>query len=68
MPIDGLVTQRLLHPGALVGTFGSEPIVRIQQINRMRLLVSSRNATLAALKPVPSLSPFRRIRGKAFTR
>lgn len=42
-PFDGIVTQRNLHPGALVGpssgTAGSQPIVRIQNIARLRIVV-----------------------------
>ena len=56
-PIDGVVTQRLLHPGALVGTSGSEPIVRIQQINRLRLLVSIPERYFSSIKTGASI-PF----------
>ena len=42
-PFDGLVTERNLHPGALVGPSsgqaGSQPIVRIEDIGRLRLVV-----------------------------
>ena len=42
-PISGVVSKRSLHPGALVGPSGagaSAPIVEIDQIKRLRLLVS----------------------------
>ncbi len=42
-PFDGVVTQRNLHPGALVGpssgTSGSQPIVQIENIGRLRIVV-----------------------------
>jgi RND family efflux transporter MFP subunit len=42
-PFDGVVTERNLHPGALVGPSsgqsGSLPIVRIEDIGRLRLVV-----------------------------
>jgi membrane fusion protein, multidrug efflux system len=42
-PFDGVVTQRNLHPGALVGPAsgqaGAQPIVRIESVNRLRVVV-----------------------------
>ncbi len=42
-PFDGIVTERNLHPGALVGPSagqpGSQPIVRIEDTGRLRLTV-----------------------------
>ncbi len=42
-PFDGVVTQRNLHPGALVGPAsgqtGAQPIVQIESINRLRVVV-----------------------------
>lgn len=42
-PFDGVVTERNVHPGALVGPSGSaggqSPIVRVEQTNRLRLVV-----------------------------
>lgn len=42
-PFDGVVTERNLHPGALVGPSsgqaGAKPIVRIEDIGRLRLVV-----------------------------
>jgi len=42
-PFEGIVTERNLHPGALVGPSsgqaGSQPIVRIEDIGRLRLVV-----------------------------
>jgi len=42
-PFDGVVTERNLHPGALVGPSSgqaaSQPIVRIEDVGRLRLVV-----------------------------
>lgn len=42
-PFDGVVTQRNLHPGALVGPAsgqsGAQPIVRIEIVSRLRVVV-----------------------------
>jgi RND family efflux transporter MFP subunit len=42
-PFEGVVTQRNLHPGALVGPAsgqaGAQPIVRIESIGRLRVVV-----------------------------
>jgi RND family efflux transporter MFP subunit len=37
-PFEGVVTERSVHPGSLVGPSGS-PVVKIEQISRLRLLV-----------------------------
>jgi len=42
-PFDGIVTERNVHPGALVGPGGSAggqlPLVRVEQTGRLRLIV-----------------------------
>jgi len=38
-PFDGVVTERNVHPGALVGPNGSEPMVRIEKVSRLRLVL-----------------------------
>jgi len=42
-PFDGVVTERNLHPGALVGPAsgqaGAQPIVQIENVNRLRVVV-----------------------------
>lgn len=42
-PFDGVVTERNVHPGALVGPSGSAggqvPLVRVEQTSRLRLVV-----------------------------
>jgi RND family efflux transporter MFP subunit len=37
-PFEGVVTERNVHPGSLVGPSGT-PVVRIEQISRLRLVV-----------------------------
>jgi RND family efflux transporter MFP subunit len=37
-PFDGVITERQVHPGTLVGPSGT-PVVRIEQISRLRLTV-----------------------------
>jgi membrane fusion protein, multidrug efflux system len=42
-PFDGMVTARLVHPGALVGPSGgpaSTPMLRLEQNSRLRLIVA----------------------------
>jgi RND family efflux transporter MFP subunit len=39
-PFDGIVTDRLVHPGALVKADAEPAIVVLQQINRLRLAVA----------------------------
>ena len=38
-PFDGMVIERNVHPGALVGPGGGTPMLRIQQVSRLRLVV-----------------------------
>jgi RND family efflux transporter MFP subunit len=38
-PFDGVVTDRLVHPGALVGS-GADPLLIIQQVSHLRLVVA----------------------------
>ena len=39
-PFDGVVTDRLVHPGALVGPGGADPaLLVLQQVSRLRLVV-----------------------------
>jgi membrane fusion protein (multidrug efflux system) len=39
-PFEGIVTERLVHPGALVGPNGNTPLLVLQQISKLRLTVS----------------------------
>lgn len=36
---DGVVTERNVHPGALVGPTGNEPMIRIEKVSRLRLVL-----------------------------
>src|SRR5262249_10864939 len=40
-PFEGVVTERIVHPGALVGNAGAneEPLLTIQQVSRLRMVV-----------------------------
>jgi RND family efflux transporter MFP subunit len=51
-PFDGVITERFVHPGALVGpaTAGvSTPLVQIEQNNRLRLVVAVPEAHVAGI-------------------
>jgi RND family efflux transporter MFP subunit len=48
-PFDGVVTERLLHPGSLAGP-GAGPIVRIEQVNRLRVVVAVPEANFSSVK------------------
>lgn len=39
-PFDGVVTERLVHPGALVGPGAAEPLLVVEQVSRLRLVVA----------------------------
>jgi len=39
-PFDGIVFDRKVHPGALVGPSAQTPLLSIQQVSRLRLVVS----------------------------
>lgn len=47
-PFDGVVTQRLVHPGALAGP-GSGPLLEIEQHSRLRLVVAVPEADVAGV-------------------
>ena len=38
-PFDGIVTERLVHPGALVGPPADPPLLVIQQVSHLRVVV-----------------------------
>jgi len=38
-PFEGVVTERLVHPGALVGPNADSPLLVIQQVSRLRVVV-----------------------------
>jgi membrane fusion protein, multidrug efflux system len=42
-PFDGIITERSVHPGTLVGPssgMGTQPLLRLEQVNRLRLVVA----------------------------
>jgi len=39
-PFDGIITDRLIHPGALVGPGADSPLLVLQQISRLRIVVA----------------------------
>ena len=50
-PFDGVVTDRLVHPGALVGP-GADPVLLvIQQVSRLRLVVAVPEEDIAGIVP-----------------
>jgi membrane fusion protein, multidrug efflux system len=49
-PFDGVITERNVHPGALVGPgAGTTPLLRLQQISRLRLVVAVPEALVGAM-------------------
>lgn len=49
-PFDGIVTERNVHPGALVGPgTGSTPLLRLHQVSRLRLVVAVPEALVGAM-------------------
>lgn len=47
-PFDGVITERNAHPGALAMTSGM-PMVRLQQVSRLRLIVAVPEAEVAGI-------------------
>ena len=49
-PFAGIITERNVHPGALVGPgAGSTPLLRLNQISRLRLVVAVPEALVGAI-------------------
>jgi RND family efflux transporter MFP subunit len=51
-PFDGVITERNVHPGALVGPqagAGAPPLLRLENIHRLRLVVAVPEADIAAV-------------------
>lgn len=49
-PFSGIITERNLHPGALVGPgTGSTPLLRLHQVARLRLVVAVPEALVGAI-------------------
>ena len=54
-PFDGVVTERDVHPGALVGP-GRERLVHIEQVSRLRLVVAVPEAEAGGIVPGASIT------------
>jgi membrane fusion protein (multidrug efflux system) len=51
-PFDGVITERLVHPGALVGPSGTTgPLLKLEQNSRLRLIVAVPEADVAGISP-----------------
>jgi RND family efflux transporter MFP subunit len=48
-PFSGVVTERLMHPGALAGP-SSGPLLRLEQVSRLRLVVAVPEAHFAGIR------------------
>lgn len=51
-PFDGVIVERIAHPGALVGPasgFGSTPLLQLHQTSRLRLVVAVPEAVVGAI-------------------
>jgi membrane fusion protein, multidrug efflux system len=48
-PFEGVITERLIHPGALVGPNTDSPLLVLEQVSRLRLLVSVPEENVAGI-------------------
>lgn len=48
-PFSGVVTERLVHPGALAGP-NTGPLLRLEQVSRLRLVVAVPEASFALIR------------------
>jgi membrane fusion protein (multidrug efflux system) len=49
-PFEGIITERNVHPGALVGSgSGAPPLFRLHQVERLRLIVAVPEALVGAM-------------------
>jgi len=48
-PFPGVITQRLVHPGALAGP-ATGPLLRLEQVSRLRLVVAVPEANFAGIR------------------
>src|SRR5215475_12480550 len=48
-PFSGVVTERIVHPGALVGPGSTEPLLVLQQISRLRVTVAVPEENVGAI-------------------
>ena len=67
-PFDGIITDRLVHPGMMVSAGGQSPLLKLQQVSHLRLVVpvpESYVGSIARGKSVTFHVPARP--GKSFT-
>jgi membrane fusion protein, multidrug efflux system len=58
-PFDGVITERNVHKGSLVGPSGgpaSSPLLRIRQVSELRLVVAVPEADVAGISPGDKVS------------
>ncbi len=55
-PFDGVITERHVHPGALVGPPGNQALVTLEQLSRLRLIVAVPEADAGAVNSGASVS------------
>ncbi len=58
-PFDGVITERNAHPGSLVGMAGgpsATPMLRLQQVSRLRLVVAVPEIEVAAITSVKKVN------------
>lgn len=48
-PFDGVITDRLVHPGALVGPSAPTPLLVLQQLSRLRVVAAVPEQEVAAI-------------------
>ena len=48
-PFEGVITERIAHPGALAGPSQPEPLLRLEQVSRLRLVVGVPESDLGGL-------------------
>jgi RND family efflux transporter MFP subunit len=49
-PFDGVVTERNVHKGSLVGPSGNSPMLRVRQVRELRLVVYVPEAAVAGME------------------
>jgi membrane fusion protein (multidrug efflux system) len=50
-PFDGVVTERFAHPGALAGPSSTSPLLKLEQVSRLRLVVAVPETDVGGIVP-----------------